>query len=105
MKYLALACDFDGTLAWNSAVDNSTIEALERFKASGLKLLMVTGRELHDLRSVFDRWDFFEMIVAENGAYCIAQQLVKHGSWPSRRLASLRICCGRREFGLFPSAK
>jgi len=68
MKYMALACDFDGTLAWNSAVDNSTIEALERFKASGLKLLMVTGRELHDLRSVFDRWDFFEMIVAENGA-------------------------------------
>jgi hydroxymethylpyrimidine pyrophosphatase-like HAD family hydrolase len=68
MKYLALACDFDGTLAWNEVVDDSTLAALDAFRASGRKLLMVTGRELNDLRRVFNRWEFFELIVAENGA-------------------------------------
>ena len=68
MRYLALACDYDGTLALDGRVDAATIAALERVNASGRQLLLVTGRELDDLERVFDRLDLFSMVVAENGA-------------------------------------
>ncbi|MBX3413959.1 MAG: HAD family phosphatase [Pirellulales bacterium] len=68
MRYLVLACDYDGTLALHGRVDDATIAALERCRASGRKLLMVTGRRLEELATVFDRFDLFEWIVAENGA-------------------------------------
>jgi len=46
MCYLALACDFDGTLATHGQVDERSLLALERLLASGRKLILVTGREL-----------------------------------------------------------
>src|SRR4030095_12817385 len=49
MYLIALATDYDGTLAHHGRVDTETIAALERLKASGRYLLMVTGRELPDL--------------------------------------------------------
>jgi hydroxymethylpyrimidine pyrophosphatase-like HAD family hydrolase len=64
----ALATDYDGTLARHGVVAAPTLAALERFKASGRTLLMVTGRELPDLRSVFPALDLFDAVVAENGA-------------------------------------
>jgi len=67
MKCSALATDYDGTLAWHGAVPDSTCEALERFKDSGRKLLLVTGRELHDLFSVFHYAKLFDLMVMENG--------------------------------------
>ena len=68
MRYLALATDYDGTLAKDGRVDDHAIEALERLKASGRKLVMVTGRHLHDLQRVFPKPELFDRIVAENGA-------------------------------------
>jgi len=68
MRLIALATDYDGTLAHHGRVDAPTIAGLERLRASGRKLLMVTGRELPDLRRVFDRFDLFDFVVAENGA-------------------------------------
>ncbi len=68
MRFLALACDYDGTLAHHGRVEASTIAALERVRASGRKLLLVTGRQLDDLRSVFVEVDLFDAVVAENGA-------------------------------------
>ncbi len=68
MRYLALACDYDGTIAHHGRVDDQTIAALERVRASGRKLLLVTGRELGDLAAVFPRLDLFDRVVAENGA-------------------------------------
>src|SRR4029078_10330616 len=53
MRYHALACDYDGTLAQHGAVDQSTVAALERLRASGRKLLMVTGRQVDDLIAAF----------------------------------------------------
>ena len=67
MRYLGLACDYDGTLAHAGRVADKTISALERLRASGRKLILVTGRELPDLLSVFPRTDLFEWVVAENG--------------------------------------
>ena len=67
MRYIALACDYDGTLATDGQVSSGTLAALQRLLASGRKLILVTGRQLDDLFSVFPRWDIFEWIVAENG--------------------------------------
>ncbi len=68
MRYLALAMDYDGTLAEQGTVRPATVAALERLRKSGRKALLVTGRELQDLKSVFDRLDLFDLVVAENGA-------------------------------------
>ncbi|WP_425613864.1 HAD-IIB family hydrolase [Anatilimnocola sp. NA78] len=68
MRYLALAADYDGTLAHHGKVSSSTIDALKRLKDSGRKLLMVSGRELEDLFSTFDHVDLFDRLVLENGA-------------------------------------
>ena len=68
MRYLALACDYDGTIAWHGRVDDATVEALERLRASGRSLVLVTGRELDDLTRVFPHLQLFDRIVAENGA-------------------------------------
>ncbi|HYG36485.1 MAG TPA: HAD family hydrolase [Clostridia bacterium] len=67
MRYFALACDYDGTLALHGVVDENTVEALQRLKTSGRKLLLVTGRELEDLLQVFPQTSMFDMVVAENG--------------------------------------
>lgn len=68
MRYLALACDYDGTLATHARVDEETLAALRRLRASGRKLLLVTGRELHDLKNVFEHLELFSLVIAENGA-------------------------------------
>ncbi|WP_406698397.1 HAD-IIB family hydrolase [Singulisphaera sp. Ch08] len=68
MRYLALAADYDGTLATHGRVEDSTLEALGRLRESGRRLILVTGRELDELLTVFPRPDLFDRIVAENGA-------------------------------------
>jgi HAD superfamily hydrolase (TIGR01484 family) len=68
MRYLALASDYDGTLAHDGCVDAATVAALQRLRASGRKLILVTGRELDDLLRVFPQSDIFDRVVAENGA-------------------------------------
>jgi HAD superfamily hydrolase (TIGR01484 family) len=68
MRYLALACDYDGTLAHHGRVDGATLAALERLLASGRKLILVTGRQLDDLQNTFCHLTLFEWVVAENGA-------------------------------------
>jgi phosphoglycolate phosphatase (TIGR01487 family) len=67
-RFAALASDYDGTLAHNGTVDDAAIKALENFRQSGRKTVLVTGRELNDLQSVLARFDLFDCIVAENGA-------------------------------------
>jgi HAD superfamily hydrolase (TIGR01484 family) len=68
MRYLALCCDYDGTLATDGRILPDTVRALERLLASGRRLVLVTGRELDDLHQVCPRLDLFEYVVAENGA-------------------------------------
>jgi len=68
MHYLALATDYDGTIAHDGAVDEATIGALERLRAGARRLILVTGRELPDLQRSMPRLDLFHLVVAENGA-------------------------------------
>jgi hydroxymethylpyrimidine pyrophosphatase-like HAD family hydrolase len=68
VRFLALATDYDGTLATEGAVDGETVAALQRLAATGRKLILVTGRQLPDLLRVFPEAPLFHAIVAENGA-------------------------------------
>lgn len=43
MYFIALATDYDGTLAHDGIVAKKTLVALERFRKSGRKLVLVTG--------------------------------------------------------------
>ncbi|HWB09766.1 MAG TPA: HAD-IIB family hydrolase [Pirellulales bacterium] len=68
MRYLALASDYDGTLATRGLVGDEVLAALERLRESGRKLILVTGRELRELKIVFPAYEICDWIVAENGA-------------------------------------
>lgn len=68
MRYVALATDYDGTIATEGVVPDDVIETIERVRDSGRRTILVTGRELEDLRHTFDRLDVFDRVVAENGA-------------------------------------
>ncbi len=68
LRYLALATDYDGTLAGDGVVPDRVTQALGRVAESGRRLILVTGRELDDLHRVFPYTDRFDRVVAENGA-------------------------------------
>ncbi len=68
MRYHALACDYDGTLALAGHVDETTIDALRRLRESGRRLVLVTGRSLEDILAVFPAINLFDRVIAENGA-------------------------------------
>ena len=68
MRYLALASDYDGTLAHDGRVTPRRWPPWSACAAPGGAILLVTGREIPDLLNTFDRADLFDLIVAENGA-------------------------------------
>ena len=86
-RFRALATDYDGTLAHDGTVDESTLAALHTARASGLRLIMVTGRELSDLFNTFAGVDLFDRVVAENGAllYDPATKVIETISAPPPR--------------------
>ena len=71
VKFQALACDYDGTLARDGILAPATREALMRLRASGRRLLLVTGRRLDDLQRVCPDLSVFDVVVAENGALSV----------------------------------
>lgn len=68
MRYVAVATDYDNTLAVDGRVDRKTIAALERLIQSGRKVILVTGRLLPDIRDIFPEIGLCERVVADNGA-------------------------------------
>jgi HAD superfamily hydrolase (TIGR01484 family) len=68
MYFLALAADYDGTIAADGAVSDETYAALEALKKTGRRLLLVTGRNLESLKRSCHRLKLFDRVVAENGA-------------------------------------
>jgi HAD superfamily hydrolase (TIGR01484 family) len=67
MRFLALATDYDGTIATGGRIGEPTFAALQRLRQAGRKVLLVTGREIDDLARVCPRLEAFDLIVAENG--------------------------------------
>ncbi len=68
MKWLALATDFDGTIATEGIVPLATTQALAHARQCGLITLLVTGRELRDFADLDFDLKWFTLVVAENGA-------------------------------------
>ncbi len=68
MRYLALACDYDGTMAAGGMVAEETVSALRFLRSSGRRLVLVTGRRLDDLKALFPALELFDRVVVENGA-------------------------------------
>ena len=68
MFFKALACDYDGTLAFEDRIPPVVHEALERARTAGLRLILVTGRTFFELTRVCDCLELFDAVVAENGA-------------------------------------
>lgn len=68
VRLIAIATDYDATLASDSHVVPETLRALQRAQATGRTLILITGRELDSLQSVFPSLNLFDLVVAENGA-------------------------------------
>ena len=69
MRYHILASDYDGTLATHGKLHEETREALERVRASGRKVVMVTGRQVDDLISTCPDLSPFEVVVAADARH------------------------------------
>lgn len=67
-SWKALATDFDGTLAEEGHVTPEVYDAVSRARANGLKVMLVTGRELRDFEALQVDLRMFDHVVAENGA-------------------------------------
>ncbi|MGZ4618524.1 MAG: HAD hydrolase family protein [Frankiaceae bacterium] len=71
--FRAVATDFDGTLADGQVVPD-TLAALTEARARGIRVILVTGRILSELRAVFPQVDeYVDAVVAENGALVVTQ--------------------------------
>jgi hydroxymethylpyrimidine pyrophosphatase-like HAD family hydrolase len=92
MRYTAVALDFDGTIAHDSECPPNVIDGLRRLKATGRKVLLVTGRELPELLDIFKPIEIFDRVVAENGALLYRPQTgerVELGDPPPPKLVEL----------------
>jgi hydroxymethylpyrimidine pyrophosphatase-like HAD family hydrolase len=98
--FVALATDYDGTLAKDGRVDPPTIDALRDLQASGRKLILVTGRELPDLKHVFPALDLFDMVVAENGGLLF--EPAKNEEMPLAEPPPATFAARLREVGVSP---
>jgi HAD superfamily hydrolase (TIGR01484 family) len=94
MIFVALASDYDGTLAEDGSVTPLTLAALDKFKIFGKRLIMVTGRELPSLRDCFEGLNRFDLVVAENGALLFnpatGQERLISAAPPEQFVAALR---------------
>ena len=68
MLFVAFATDYDGTLARDGRANQAALDALNRLKAAGKKLLLITGRELPSIKQALPEIELFDLVVAENGA-------------------------------------
>jgi hydroxymethylpyrimidine pyrophosphatase-like HAD family hydrolase len=68
MKLCVLALDYDGTIARHDRMDPSVVDAIAAARRRGVKVLLVTGRILDELRRVAGTLHFVDAVVGENGA-------------------------------------
>ncbi|RLW71077.1 MAG: hypothetical protein B6D68_00025 [spirochete symbiont of Stewartia floridana] len=78
-----LATDLDETLAVNGIIANSALDAARRIKASGISILVVTGRNYRSLLHVHRLWEVADAVIFSSGA----------GLWEDK--ADLPQECGR----------
>ena len=103
MRFRVVAADYDGTLANDGRVDKRTVETLVRVRASGRKVILITGRELDSLQSVFPELGLFDLIAAENGALLYypstGEEKLLGSTPPATFVEMLRTLRGESSFG------
>ena len=57
MRFSALACDYDGTLAFADRIGPEALGALERARQARLRLILVTGRTFFDPYVSSEDWE------------------------------------------------
>lgn len=68
LTFRAIGIDYDGTLTQEERPSSDVLQALKETRNEGVRLVLVTGRILAELRAVFPDVDaHFDAIVAENG--------------------------------------
>lgn len=94
--FRAIACDYDGTLADAGRVAPATLKTLLSARTQGILLILITGRRLDDLKTVFSELQLFDVIVAENGATIFHPEIDTEeplcAAPPASVLARLRQC-------------
>ena len=94
MRFNVMAADYDGTLAHAGQVEPPTLKAIERLRASGRHAILVTGRDVENLKRIFSQLDLFEVVVAENGAVLYEPATDKsrplHKQLPTQFITELR---------------
>jgi hydroxymethylpyrimidine pyrophosphatase-like HAD family hydrolase len=68
LKFGILALDYDGTIARDGLLDPDVRAAIREIRATGIVVVLVTGRTLSDLRGLMGDLRLFDSIVAENGS-------------------------------------
>jgi len=92
--FRAVALDYDGTLA-DGAVTPDTLTALAGARARGVRVILVTGRIMSELRAVFPEVDdHVDAVVAENGAVLVTHVGVRLLAAPVSRAVSA-VLAGR----------
>ena len=94
MKFMVLALDYDGTIARDGVLDPDVRAAIAEVRASGIAVVLVTGRILAQLRQFTGDLGFVDAVVAENGALLAfpdgSQRLIGHPP-PPDFLEGLRL--------------
>ncbi|MGA2929265.1 MAG: HAD hydrolase family protein [Solirubrobacteraceae bacterium] len=86
--FRAVAVDYDGTLA-DGVVAPDTLAALAETRARGIRVIVVTGRIMTELRAVFeDLEDRVDAVVAEQGAVLVTPVGVRLLAAPIDRAVS-----------------
>jgi hydroxymethylpyrimidine pyrophosphatase-like HAD family hydrolase len=89
--FRAVALDFDGTLA-DGRVAPDTLAAVAEVRARRIRVILVTGRIMSELRAVFpDVEDYADAVVAENGALVITPVGVRQVAAPIGRAVSAAL--------------
>lgn len=66
--FKAVAFDYDDTIAERGRMDAATEAALRSLRAVGLRLILVSGRRLENIRQICSALDLFDAVILENGA-------------------------------------
>ena len=89
--FRAVALDYDGTLA-DGQVAPATLAALTHARARGVRVILVTGRIMSELRAVFPEVDeHMDAVVAENGALLVTHGGVRLLATPIGRAVSAAL--------------
>jgi len=60
MRYLALAADYDGTLAMSGSLSAEVEGALEQLRSSGRRVVLVTGRTFEEFEAACSNMALFD---------------------------------------------